>query len=118
MRSLFWLVLLTNTSTALLILLACSVFATRAGEIAFESNHSGNSEIYLLDLQTEATHNLTRNPADDFTPAWSPDGKQIAFVSDRDGDKQPELYVMGADGSHLQRIASGEGQFANPTWTS
>ncbi len=118
MRRLFWLVLLTTTALSILIVLVCRGFATSAGEIAFESNLSGNWEIYLLDLQTEATHNLTRSPADDFSPAWSPDGSQLAFVSDRDDDKQPELYVMDADGSHLQRIAGGNGQFANPTWTS
>ena len=97
--------------------MARSVFATHVGEIAFESNQSGNWEIYLLDLQTETTHNLTHSPADDFAPAWSPDGTQIAFVSDRDGDLQQELYIMDRDGSHLRRIAGGKGQFASPMWS-
>lgn len=118
MRRLLWLVFLTTIALSILIVLVHGVFAASAGEIAFESARNGNWDIYLLDLQTEATRNLTHDPADDFTPAWSPDGAQIAFVSDRDGDKQPELYVMDADGDHLQRIAGGNGQFANPMWTS
>ncbi len=40
---------------------------------------------------------LTDNPADDSAPAWSADGKQIVFVSDRDGNK--EIYVIKADGT-------------------
>jgi TolB protein len=118
MRRLLWLVFLTTTALSILIVLACSIFATRAGEIALESNRTGNWEIFLLDLQTGIVRNLTHDRADDFTPAWSPNGRQIAFVSDRDGDKQQELYVMDEDGGHLERIASGNGQFANPMWTS
>jgi hypothetical protein len=41
--------------------------------------------------------NLTRNPAGDTFPAWSPDGERILFNSDRDGNS--EIYVMDADGS-------------------
>ena len=41
--------------------------------------------------------NLTRNPAQDGSPSWSPDGRRIAFVSNRDG--RLEAHVMNADGS-------------------
>jgi Tol biopolymer transport system component len=41
--------------------------------------------------------NLTNNPAADDVPSWSPDGRRIAFASDRDGNR--EIYVMNADGS-------------------
>ena len=43
-------------------------------------------------------------PANDYSPAWSPDGTKIAFVSERDGN--PELYVMNADGSNQTRITN------------
>ena len=46
---------------------------------------------------------LTRNPAFDGGPAWSPDGRRIAFVSNRDGSY--EVYVMNADGSGQRRLA-------------
>ena len=53
--------------------------------------------------------NLTRSPAYDGNPAWSPDGRKIAFG--RDG----EIYVMNADGNgqrNLTRSPANEGWFA------
>jgi TolB protein len=47
---------------------------------------------------------LTRNAADDFNPAWSPDGSTIAFASDRHGSY--DLYTMRADGTGLRRITT------------
>ena len=46
--------------------------------------------------------NLTRNPGNDYAGVWSPDGRKIAFVSNRDGDA--EIYVMNADGSGQRRL--------------
>ncbi len=45
---------------------------------------------------------LTNDPSEDDTPDWSPDGKQIAFTSGRDGSREEsEVYVMDADGSKI-----------------
>ena len=41
------------------------------------------------------TTRLTQNNAEDLHPVWSPDGKKIAFMSDRDGNY--EIYVIDAD---------------------
>ena len=57
--------------------------------------------------------NLTRNPAFDADPAWSPDGRSIAFRSTRDGNT--DIYIMNADGSgqrNLTRSPANEGRFA------
>ena len=45
---------------------------------------------------------LTRNPAYDADPAWSHDGRGIAFVSNRDGSYG--VYVMNADGGGPRRL--------------
>ena len=46
----------------------------------------------------------TTDAAKDSRPAWSPDGMQIAFSSDRDGNW--EIYVMNTDGSDQTRLTS------------
>src|SRR5258708_471538 len=49
------------------------------------------------------------------SPAWSPDGMEIAFTSTRDGNQ--ELYVAAADGSNVRRLTSDAGLDAHPTWS-
>ena len=48
--------------------------------------------------------NLTRHPARDHLPAWSPDGERIVFSSRRDGND--EVYVMRADGSGIRNLTN------------
>ena len=45
---------------------------------------------------------VTKNEAIDMSPSWSPDGKRIAFTSDRDGNM--EIYIMDRDGQNVRRI--------------
>ncbi len=60
--------------------------------------------------------NLTHDPAAlDALPAWSPDGSRLAFVSERDGNR--EIYVMSADGSSPMRLTDDPGEDSNPTWS-
>jgi TolB protein len=47
-------------------------------------------------------------------PAWSPDGKKIAFLSERDGN--PEIYVINADGSAQTRLTNNPGEDGDPAW--
>ena len=63
--------------------------------------------------QTRLTNNFA-GTEDDF-PAWSPDGKKIAFASNRDGLSQ--IYVMDADGSHQTRLTDDMGIDEAPDWS-
>ena len=60
-------------------------------------------EIYVVNANGSGQRNLTRNPAYDGDPAWSPDGRKLGFVSNRDGSYG--VYVMNADGSGQRRLA-------------
>jgi TolB protein len=47
---------------------------------------------------------LTMYPADDETPAWSPDGTRIGFSSTRDGNL--DIYAMHTDGTGVTRLTT------------
>jgi Tol biopolymer transport system component len=54
-------------------------------------------------------------PAQDLRPAWSPDGRQIAFQSNRDGPFH--IYLMNADGSQPRALTHGPADDRHPQWT-
>ena len=59
--------------------------------------------------------NLTNNPADDQFPAWSPDGKWIAFQSDRNGNT--DIFIMRPDGSQATPLTNHSAYDGIPAWS-
>ena len=68
-----------------------------------------NYWIYVYSLESGKTFNLTQNAASDRDPAWSLDGRFIAFLSNRGGSyesyKDYKLYIMNSDGSVVRKAA-------------
>lgn len=75
-----------------------------------------NADLWLLDRTTGASRRLTSNKASDTSPAFSPDGKRIAFVSKRDGDAAAQLYVLPLDGGEPERVTEMPLGVAQPRW--
>ena len=89
-------------------------FSDRDGHV--DAQHGWSTfEIYVMDADGDNPQNRTNNPADDKYPSWSPNGKQIVFVSDRDGNR--EIYVIDADGGNLQRLTENPNEDDFPSWS-
>lgn len=77
----------------------------------------GNPDIYKMTADGKTLTQLTRGPnyAMNVEPAVSPDGKKIAFSSDRAG--RPHIFVMNIDGSNVKRITFAGKYNASPSWS-
>lgn len=80
----------------------------------YEDDES-NYDIYYFDLASESETRLTDDLAVDSYPVASPDGTQIAFQSNRDGDF--DIYVMNLDGSDLRRLTNNDFLDRLPAWS-
>ena len=90
--------------------------ASRIAFTCYEPNRSGVTSAQICIYSTASSHLISfpRFRGTNSSPAWSPDGSQIAFMSSQNGN--PDLYIIGADGSHLHRITFAAGVNTSPAW--
>jgi len=85
-------------------------------KIVYTSSKNGdNTEIYLREMGSGKETRLTFNRIIDTSPAFSPNGKEIAFTSERSGT--PQIYIMDIDGTNVRRITTEGAYHDNPTWS-
>lgn len=84
------------------------------------------THLYIFDLATKTLTQVTSGDFDDAEPAWSPDGKSIAFTSNRskpdpDATYNTDIWVVAADntdkGGHLTQVTTNPGGDAEPSWS-
>jgi dipeptidyl aminopeptidase/acylaminoacyl peptidase len=85
--------------------------------------HDRYSRLWLVDVASGAAELLTRGDHHDLAPRWSPDGRQIAFVSDRhrdaDLDWRSDVYLVGIEDRKVSQLSPGDGRqgWVAPAWS-
>ncbi len=98
--------------------------------LQFKSDYVGyldrrRTHLYVFDVKSKTTTQITSGDYDDADPVWSPDGKMIAFTSNRtaepDGNYNTDIWVVAADnpdkGRTLIRVTSDPGPDSSPAWS-
>jgi TolB protein len=81
----------------------------------FSSNQGGNLDVWSISVEDGALTRLTDDPADDYDPAWTPDGRQVIWTSNRGGHF--EIWMSNADGSSPRQISRDGSDAENATPT-
>ncbi|MFO1448769.1 MAG: S9 family peptidase [Opitutaceae bacterium] len=82
---------------------------------SIEKNKS-TSSLWVVEVESAAVRRLTTAAGTDSAPAWSPDGRRIAFVSKRGDDEVAALYVIPADGGEAEKLLELPYAVASPRW--
>jgi len=84
------------------------------------------NHLYIFDVTSKKTTQVTSGDYDDTEPAWSPDGKSLAFTSNRstpdpDRNYNTDIWVVAADsadkGAHLTQVTTNPGPDRSPAWS-
>jgi dipeptidyl aminopeptidase/acylaminoacyl peptidase len=78
--------------------------------------NKADTDLWLVPTKPGRARQLTSGAASDNSPAWSPDGQLIAFVSKRSDDEQPQLYVIPVDGGEARRVTNVPTGVSAPKW--
>ena len=89
----------------------------KADEIAFVSNHTGDSDIYLTQLRTPNPEPwpLVATPAEEIEPSFSPDGNKLVYASNLTGAYK--LYIMNLIDRSTKQITFGSSTERQPGWS-
>jgi len=84
-----------------------------------------HAHLYVFDVATKKTTQITSGDFDAGSAVWSPDGTKVAFVANRtenpDGNSNSDIWVVDADntdkGAHLTQVTTNEGSDGSPVWS-
>ena len=83
--------------------------------VAFNSERSGNQDIWVMPTAGGEMQQLTTDRAPDISPNWSPDGQQLTFYSLRSGNR--DVWIMPAAGGTARQLTTHEATDWFPSWS-
>ena len=84
-------------------------------ELATTLSLEGDQEIYLIKANGVVARRLTKSDGIDLSPTFSPDGSQMAYVSDRNG--QPQIFIQNLDSGQTRRLTFSGAYNTQPSWS-
>lgn len=103
---------------ALVVLLAAGIghLLPKSAEMVYTQRDAQfGQDIYLIDVGRGLPKRLTHREGENYSPAWSPDGKQLAFISTRSG--YDELFIMDVDSGITKAYAPRYVPYSSPAWS-
>lgn len=76
----------------------------------------GYTDLWLWNADGSGERRFTTHTSNEGGPVFSPDGRQLAFVAQREDDKAPQLYVMPLDGGEATRLTTLATGVQSPKW--
>jgi tricorn protease len=84
---------------------AAPIFSPDGTQIAFTAQYDGNTDVYVMPAEGGTPKRLTWHPGQDFALGWTPDGKRILFLSDRDAYADfTRFYTVPAEGGVVEPL--------------
>jgi dipeptidyl aminopeptidase/acylaminoacyl peptidase len=88
-----------------------------AGDYFKVDSASAKRQIWLAPTSAGAPRPFTGGSRTDNTPRWSPDGRTLAFLSDRLEDGQAQIYLLERDGGEARRLTNLQGAINELEWS-
>lgn len=84
-------------------------------ELVTTSDASGNSDLWIVDIDSGLQRQLTDEPTPDWGPAWSPDASKVAFYAFRSGNR--DLWILPASGGTPRQLTDHPSADMYPAWS-
>ena len=89
---------------------------SKLDRIAFTGSSNGNFDIYTISPDGGGLHRLSKDQGNNEDPCWSPEGRYIAFSSNRNGGKY-HIFIANANGENYRQITFSEDEQFSPSWS-
>src|SRR5437763_1072702 len=94
-----------------------ALIAFVVGDAFKEDTDAPRSQIWVVPGDGGAAHPYTTGPRTDNTPRWSPDGRTLAFLSDRAESGKPQVYLIERGAGEARRLTDLPGDITELEWS-